>query len=76
MCFSARIVDTDVINLILTDVPDIDSRNAEQGLVPLMISGLAGKRHAVKWFVRRGLLYLHISIKTYFNSFEFDHNFK
>ena len=56
MCFSAWIVDTDVINLILTDVPDIDSRNAEQGLVPLMVSGLAGKRHAVKWFVRRGLL--------------------
>lgn len=32
-------------------MPDIYSRNAEQGLLPLMVAVLAGKRHAVKWFV-------------------------
>ena len=37
--------------LIVTDVPDIYSRNAKQGLLPLMVAVLAGKRHAVKWFV-------------------------
>ena len=39
------------MSLIVTDVPDIYSRNAEQGLLPLMVAVLAGKRHGVKWFV-------------------------
>ena len=56
LCFAAQSSDTDVINLILTDVPDIDLRNAGQGLLPLMVACLAGKRHAVTWFVIRGQL--------------------
>ena len=56
LCFAAQSADTDVINLILTDVPDIDPTNAGQGLFPLMVACLAGKRHAVKWFVIRGQL--------------------
>ena len=56
LCFAAQSADTDVINLILTDVPDIDPTNAGQGLLPLMVASLAGKRHAVKWFVIRGQL--------------------
>ena len=34
LCFAAQSADTDVINLILTDVPDIDPTNAGQGLLP------------------------------------------
>ena len=56
LCFAAQSSDTDVINLILTDVPDIDPRNAGQGLLPLMVACLTGKRHAVTWFVIRGQL--------------------
>ena len=56
LCFAAQSSDTDAINLILTDVPDIDPRNTGQGLLPLMVACLAGKRHAVKWFVIRGQL--------------------
>ena len=41
---------------ILTDVPDIDPRNAGQGLLLLMVACLTGKRHAVTWFVIRGQL--------------------
>ena len=41
---------------ILADVPDIDPRNAGQGLLPLMVACLTGKRHAVTWFVIRGQL--------------------
>ena len=46
MCFPAQSADTDVINLILVDVPDIDLRNAEQDFLPLMVAGLTGKEHA------------------------------
>ena len=56
LCFAAQSSDTDAINLIITDVPDIDPRNTGQGLLPLMVACLAGKRHAVKWFVIRGQL--------------------
>ena len=56
LCFAAQSSDTDAINLILTDVPDIDPSNTGQGLLPLMVACLAGKRHAVKWFVIRGQL--------------------
>ena len=51
LCFAAQSSDTDAINLIITDVPDIDPRNTGQGLLPLMVACLAGKRHAVTWFV-------------------------
>ena len=47
LCFAAQRAYTDVINHILTEVPDIDSRNAEQGLLPIMAACLADKRHAV-----------------------------
>ena len=53
LCFAAQSSDTDAINLIITDVPDIDPRNTGQGLLPLMVACLAGKRHAVMWFVIR-----------------------
>ena len=56
LCFAAQSSDTDAINLIITDVPDIDPRNTGQGLLPLMVACLAGKRHAVKWFVIGGQL--------------------
>ena len=56
LCFAAQSSDTDAINLIITEVPDIDPRNTGQGLLPLMVACLAGKRHAVKWFVIRGQL--------------------
>ena len=46
LCFSAQSADTDVINLILVDVPGIDLRNAEQDFLPLMVAGLTGKGHA------------------------------
>ena len=42
-CFSAQSTDTDINNLILLDVPDIDPRNAEQGPLPLMVAGFTGK---------------------------------
>ena len=47
LCFAAQSADTDVINHILTEVPDIDSRNAEQGLLPIMVACLTDERHAV-----------------------------
>ena len=53
LCFAAQSSDTDAINLIITDVPDIDPRNTGQGLLPLMVACLAGNRHAVTWFVIR-----------------------
>ena len=53
LCFAAQSSDTDAINLILTDVPDIDPRNTGQGLLPLTVACLSCKRHAVTWFVIR-----------------------
>ena len=46
MCFPAQSTDTDVIHLILVDVPGIDLRNAEQDFLLLMVAGLTGKEHA------------------------------
>ena len=43
LCFSAQSIDTDINNLILLDVPDIDPRNAEQGPLPLMVASFTGK---------------------------------
>ena len=42
-CFSAQSTDTDINNLILLDVPDIDPRNTEQGPLPFMVAGFTGK---------------------------------
>ena len=53
LCFAAQSSDTDAINLIITDVPDIDPRNTGQGLLPLTVACLFCKRHAVTWFVIR-----------------------
>ena len=45
MCsiFFAQSTDTDINNLILLDVPDIDPRNTEQGPLPFMVAGFTGK---------------------------------
>ncbi|XP_022800163.1 ankyrin-3-like [Stylophora pistillata] len=47
--------DTDVIDLILTHLPDIESKTAE-GFTPLMVAALQGKLHAVKWFLEKGAI--------------------
>ena len=46
-CFSAQSTDTEVINLILLDVPDIEPRKQS---LPLIVAGLTGKEHAVEWW--------------------------
>ncbi|PFX16017.1 ankyrin repeat and EF-hand domain-containing protein 1-like [Stylophora pistillata] len=51
--FAATGGDTDVIDLILTHLPDIESETAP-GYTPLMVAALNGKLHAVKWFVGKG----------------------
>ena len=43
----------EVISLIHTHVPNIDSRSAE-GLTPLMLAAVTGKPRAVKWFLEKG----------------------
>ena len=43
LCFSAQSTDTEINNLILLDVPDIDPRNVGQGPSPLMVAGFTGK---------------------------------
>ena len=45
--------DTDIISLIHTHLPDIDSKTRE-GDTPLMLAALCGKLHAVKWFLENG----------------------
>ena len=45
--------DTDIISLIHTHLPDIDSKTRE-GDTPLMLAALCGKLHAVKWFLEKG----------------------
>ena len=45
--------DTDIISLIHTHLPNVESKTGE-GLTPLMVAALAGKLHAVKWFLEKG----------------------
>ena len=45
--------DTDIISLIHTHLPNIESKTGE-GHTPLMVAALAGKLHAVKWFLEKG----------------------
>ena len=45
--------DTDIISLIHTHLPNIDSKTGE-GHTPLMVAALCGKLHAVKWFLEKG----------------------
>ena len=45
--------DTDIISLIHTHLPNIESKTGE-GYTPLMVAALAGKLHAVKWFLEKG----------------------
>ena len=45
--------DTDIISLIHTHLPNIESKTGE-GLTPLMVAALCGKLHAVKWFLEKG----------------------
>ena len=45
--------DTDIISLIHTHLPNIESKKG-QGLTPLMVAALTGKLHAVKWFLEKG----------------------
>ena len=51
--FAAAGGDTDIIYLIHTLMPDIDSLNGE-GETPLLVAANSGKLHAVKWFLERG----------------------
>ena len=51
--FAALRGDTDIISLIHTQVPDIESLNGE-GATPLLVAAYNGKLHAVKWFLERG----------------------
>ena len=45
--------DTDVISLIHTHLPNIES-NTGEGYTPLMVAAFCGKLHAVQWFLERG----------------------
>ena len=45
--------DTDIISLIHTHMPNIESKTGE-GLTPLMVAAFCGKLHAVKWFLEKG----------------------
>ena len=50
---AARGGDTDIISLIHTHLPNIDSKTRE-GDTPLMLAALCGKLYAVKWFLEKG----------------------
>ena len=45
--------DTDIISLIHTHLPNIESKTGE-GYTPLMVAAFTGKLHAVKWFLEKG----------------------
>ena len=45
--------DTDIISLIHTHLPNIESKTGE-GYTPLMVAVFNGKLHAVKWFLEKG----------------------
>ena len=51
--FAAEGGDTDIISLIHTHLPNIDSKT-DDGDTPLMLAALNGKLHAVKWFLEKG----------------------
>ena len=51
--FAAQGGDTDIISLIHTHLPNIESKTGN-GLTPLMVAALCGKLHAVKWFLEKG----------------------
>ena len=46
--------DTDIISLIHTHLPNIESKT-DEGSTPLMVAALCGKLHAVKWFLEKGV---------------------
>ena len=45
--------DTDIISLIHTHLPIIESKTGD-GYTPLMVAAFCGKFHAVKWFLEKG----------------------
>ena len=45
--------DTDIISIIQTRLPNIESKTGE-GYTPLMMAALRGKLNAVKWFLEKG----------------------
>ena len=47
--------DTDIISLIHTHLPNIESKTGE-GHTPLMVAAFTGKLHAVKWFLEKGAI--------------------
>ena len=51
--YAAKGGDTDIISLIHTRLPNIQSKTGE-GYTPLMVAAFCGKLHAVKWFLERG----------------------
>ena len=51
--YAAQGGDTDIISLIHTHLPNIESKTGE-GYTPLMVAALCGKLHAVKWFLEKG----------------------
>ena len=51
--YAAQGGDTDIISLIHTHLPNIESKTGE-GHTPLMVAALCGKLHAVKWFLEKG----------------------
>ena len=51
--YAAQGGDTDIISLIHTHLPNIESKTGE-GLTPLMVAAVTGKLHAVKWFLEKG----------------------
>ena len=51
--YAAQGGDTDIISLIHTHLPNIESKTGE-GYTPLMVAAFTGKLHAVKWFLEKG----------------------
>ena len=51
--YAAQGGDTDIISLIHTHLPNIESKTGD-GDTPLMVAALCGKLHAVKWFLEKG----------------------
>ena len=51
--FAAQGGDTDIIDLIHTHLPNIESKTG-QGVTPLMVAASNGKLLAVKWFLEKG----------------------
>ena len=51
--FAAQGGDTDIISLIHTHLPNIESKSGE-GDTPLMVAAFCGNFHAVKWFLEKG----------------------